>query len=92
MRWKLFLDRERFPKDTSWMIARSVNEAIDLIAKQGYPSEISLEYDFGENNPTGCDFLKIMSDEVMSGWPNLDFPQVELDCHSTDTECRCTVL
>jgi 5'-nucleotidase len=28
----------------------------------------------------------------MSGWPNLNFPQVEFDCHSSDTVGRCKVL
>ncbi len=92
MRWKLFLDIERLPRDTSWLIARSTDEAMALIAQHGYPAEMSLDYAFGENNPTGLDFLKKLSDEVMSGWPNLNFTVVEFDCHSNDIDGRCKIL
>jgi 5'-nucleotidase len=92
MRWKLFLDIERFPKDTSWLVARSVDEATALIAQHGYPVEMSLDYELGKNEPTGFDFLKALTDEVMSGWPNLDFPVVEFDCHSNDIDGRCKIL
>lgn len=92
MRWKLFLDIERFPKDGSWLIARSVDEAKALIAQHGYPVEMSLDYELGKNKLTGFDFLEALTDEVMSGWPNLDFPEVELDCHSNDIGGRCKIL
>jgi 5'-nucleotidase len=92
MHWKIFLDGERFPKDTSWMIARSADEAVVLIAQYGYPSEMSLDFDLGKNKPTGLDFLKQITDEVMSSWPNLDFPEVEFECHSNDIDGRCKIL
>lgn len=92
MSWKLFLDSERFPMDTSWQVARSVDEAMTLIAQNGYPAAISLDYDMGENKPTGLDFLKKMTDEVIDRWPNLHFPVVEFDCHSSDTEGRCKIF
>jgi hypothetical protein len=54
---KLFLDDERNPPDTSWMIARTVQEARELMMK--YPFyEISLDHDLGfETHGTGYDFL-----------------------------------
>jgi 5'-nucleotidase len=92
MRWKLFLDIERFPRDTSWLIARSVDEAVALIAQYGYPVEMSLDYDLGENKPTGLDFLEKLTEDVMSGWPNLNFPAVEFECHSNDTSGRLMIF
>jgi hypothetical protein len=92
MSWKLFLDVERFPRDISWLVARSVDEALALIAKRGYPMEMSLDYDFGENNPNGFDFLKTLTDEVMRGWPNLDIPAIGFDCQSNDIDGRCRIL
>jgi 5'-nucleotidase len=92
MSWKLFLDNERYPKNTSWLVARSVDEAKSLISQHGYPAEMSLEYDLGSGNQTGLEFLKSLSDGVLSSWPNLEFPDAELDCHSTDPEGRCKIL
>jgi 5'-nucleotidase len=92
MSWKLFLDIERFPKDTSWLVARSVDEAKALIAQHGYPVEMSLDYELGKNEATGFDFLKTLTEDVMSGWPNLDFPEVVFDCHSNDIDGRCKIL
>jgi len=92
MNWKLFLDNELFPPDTSWLIARSVDEAMVLISQQGYPAEMSLDYDLGENKPTGFDFLKRIADDVLNAWPNLNFPLVMLDSHTSDTEGRCRIL
>jgi 5'-nucleotidase len=92
MSWKLFLDTERFPKDTSWQIARSVAEATQLISQQGYPSELSLDYMMAEGEATCLDFLKTLTDDVMTGWPNLDFPAVKFECHSDDIDGRCKIL
>ena len=92
MSWKLFLDTKRFQKDTSWLAVRSVDEAMSLIAERGYPTDISLDYDMGVDQPTGLDFLKKITDEVMTGWPNLSFPAVSLKCHSQDTDGRCKIL
>lgn len=92
MSWKLFLDTERYPKDTSWLVARSVDEANALVTQHGYPTDISLDYGMGEGRPTGLDFLKNVTDEAMLKWPNLDFPVVKLKCHSSDTDGRCQIL
>ncbi len=92
MSWKLFLDIERFPRDTSWLIARSVDEAVALISQHGYPAAISLDFDLGNNKPTGLEFLKQITDNVMSSWPNLEFPEVEFECHSNDIDGRCKIL
>ena len=92
MSWKLFLDKTRFPTDASWTIARSTDDAMVLIAQNGYPDEMSVDYDLGESEITGFDFLKSLTDTVLSKWPNVNFPPVELECHSNNTEGRCRML
>lgn len=92
MRWKLFLDNERLPKDGGWLIARSADDAMMLIAEHGYPGVMSLDYDLGENKPTGLDFLNGIIEKVIRDWPNMQFPAIEFECHSNDTEGRCKIL
>lgn len=61
--WNLFIDDERIPKttDRTWVIARSVEEAISLIEAHGCPNYISFDHDLGCNSnqeplSTGYDF------------------------------------
>lgn len=63
-----------------------------LIAQNGYPEELSLDDDFGESELSGLDFLKNLTDSVLGDWPNVNFPQARLDCHSNNTESRCKIL
>ncbi|MCK9596227.1 hypothetical protein M0R19_03530 [Candidatus Pacearchaeota archaeon] len=54
---KIFLDDIRNPPDSSWTIARSVKEAIDLMDNNNI-SEISFDHDLGMNEKTGYDLAK----------------------------------
>ena len=45
--WKLFLDDIRDPSDTSFVIARTVEEAQYLILNYGVPAVISFDHDLG---------------------------------------------
>ena len=56
MSWKLFLDDERFPKDTDWVIARSSSTAIKMVSRWGIPQEISFDHDLGGQD-TSMKFL-----------------------------------
>jgi hypothetical protein len=75
--WKLMIDDERDPPNVhreisplqvyladDWLIARTVDEAIALLAEHGYPELISFDHDLGtdpatgEKLPTGMDFAK----------------------------------
>lgn len=67
MTWKLFLDDERFPVDSSWAIARTPSEAFVLIEKNGMPNEMSLDHDLGEGIPTGYDFVRMLSERLLDG-------------------------
>ncbi len=92
MSWKLFLDAGRLPEDTSWQVARSVDEALALCVQHGYPAEMSVEYDLGNNLQTGLDFLTQIADRALRKWPTFKFPPITLSSHSNDVEGRCRML
>lgn len=56
--WSLYLDDIRYPKDSSFVVARSVSEAIQMINDKGFPNYISFDHDLGENEESGYDFAK----------------------------------
>lgn len=56
--WVLFIDDDRFPVDETNVIARSVEQAIDLINEKGCPAIIHFDHDLGDNVPTGMDLAK----------------------------------
>lgn len=62
MPWKLFLDDERFPKEEGWIIARSSEEAIDLVLRRGMPEEIAFDHDLGGDD-TSMYFIHWMIDQ-----------------------------
>ena len=49
MTYKLFIDDERFPPNdgAEWVIARSSQEAIDIVRVRGIPDFISYDHDLG---------------------------------------------
>lgn len=47
MQYKMFIDDERFPVDSDWMIVRSSQEAIDCVVKYGLPQHINFDHDLG---------------------------------------------
>lgn len=61
--YKLWLDDIRQPPDDSWVVAKSYDEALQIIAKKGFPTEVSLDHDLGFNIPTGYDFVKWLVDQ-----------------------------
>lgn len=50
---RLFIDDERFPTSDDWVIARSYEEAIEIIETFGCPTFISFDNDLGEGNKEG---------------------------------------
>lgn len=55
---KLFIDDIREAPDQSWILYRSYYEAFSFACDFGdFITEISLDHDMGENEPTGYDFL-----------------------------------
>ena len=74
--WGLFLDDERYPSDKDplkdWVIARTVNEAQDLIRDCGMPYRMSLDHDLGDGIPTGYDFIKWLVEQDMDDVIDID--------------------
>lgn len=74
--WILYLDDERNPKDGKpWVIARTAQEAKDLVTSKGMPSFISFDHDMGyiipeEAQPEG----KYVKTPI--GWMN---PQIKIE-------------
>jgi len=75
----LYLDDSRFPKSSgNWRIARSVDEAIQMISEFGLPDQISFDHDLGENQKTGYDFAKWIV------WNELDTRGIFINVHSAN--------
>jgi len=72
MRWKLFIDDERYPVTHGWIIARSQAEAIKAVYVRGIPCEISFDHDLGDG-PSGYDFAKWLTEYMMDN--RLTFPE-----------------
>jgi hypothetical protein len=62
MSYKLFLDDIRQAPDSSWIIARTYEEAVDIVIERGFPNMISFDHDLGYNQPTGKDFANFLID------------------------------
>ena len=56
--YKLFLDDIREPYSPDFIIARSTDQAIQIIQEKGFPYFFSLDHDLGDNTLTGLDFVK----------------------------------
>jgi hypothetical protein len=71
--WKLYLDDIRTPKDSAYIIARTVEEAQQLIETYGVPEHISFDHDLGLDDmdnllPTGYDMAKWLVEKDMDGF------------------------
>lgn len=77
MTYNLFLDDERKvtdiytedsePAADSFIIARSFDEAVHIIAARGMPKFISFDNDLGNNMPEGYDLAKLLVELDMDG-------------------------
>ncbi|WP_027798865.1 cyclic-phosphate processing receiver domain-containing protein [Paraburkholderia dilworthii] len=47
MTYRLFIDDLRQAPDDSWVVARSSDKALSIIAERGCPREISFDHDLG---------------------------------------------
>lgn len=70
MSWKLFLDDVRNPADNSWTIARTIDQAQDLIRQNGFPDVISFDHDVEEKR-TGMDLAKWIVEQDLDGKINI---------------------
>ncbi|MDD3595888.1 cyclic-phosphate processing receiver domain-containing protein [Sulfuricurvum sp.] len=72
MQWKLYLDDIRTPKDSTFVISRTVKDAQNLVLTCGVPMYISFDHDLGMDDerkvlPSGYDFTKWLVDMDMDG-------------------------
>jgi len=72
MNWKLYLDDIRTPADATFIIARTVADAQELIRTCGVPVFISFDHDLGIDDkgnllPTGYDLAKWLVEMDMEG-------------------------
>ena len=80
--YKLFLDDVRQPKRGTWSLARSFEEALDIVDEKGMPNIISFDHDLGEGK-TGDDFAKWLIEQHLNG--DLTFPErFEFIVHSAN--------
>lgn len=62
MSYKLYLDDLRTPRNDGWIVVRSYDEAVSYVTQHGWPTEISLDHDLGDNVPSGYDFARWLVD------------------------------
>lgn len=70
--WKLYIDDLRTPVDESFVIARTLKEAQELVVMYGVPMFISFDHDLGMGDdgeilPSGYDFTKWLVEMDMEG-------------------------
>ena len=86
--WKLYIDDLRTPKDPTFIIARTVDEAKRLIEERGMPTYISFDHDLGidENDDlleSGYDLAKWIVEMDMDGVLRIP-EQFEFNVHSAN--------
>jgi hypothetical protein len=70
MMWQLFLDDERFPamhETNKYVIARTVEQAVEMIRRMGMPTFISFDNDLGEGMLEGYDLAKKIVEMDLNG-------------------------
>ena len=60
MTYQLFLDDLRQAPDSSWIVARTYGEAVDIVIERGFPNMVSFDHDLGDDQPTGKDFANFL--------------------------------
>lgn len=65
MTYKLFIDDEREPVNSDWIVVRSFDEAVEAVRINGFPMYVSFDHDLGENIETGYDFAKWLIEQDM---------------------------
>lgn len=66
MTYKMFIDDERYPKTSDWMIVRSSYDAIACIKHYGLPTEIAFDHDLGGDD-TAMRVVHWLQQETLDG-------------------------
>jgi len=77
-RYSLFIDDERFPPrndSKNWVIARTWEQVMMALHRNGMPGFISFDHDLGTDPHTGYDIAKFLVELDMDGDPDFAIPQ-----------------
>ena len=90
MKTKLYLDDIRTPKDSSFIVVRSYDEAVLHVRDRGMPDYISFDHDLGVDEhgellQSGFDFTKWLIEADMDGLINIP-KSFEFNVHSANPE------
>lgn len=66
MKYKLFIDDERYPTTPDWFVARSSYDAIYAVTNYGMPTEIAFDHDLGGDD-TAMVFIKWLEGKLLDG-------------------------
>ena len=80
MTYKMFIDDERFPVTTDWVIVRSSEEAKECVRNYGIPRFISFDHDLGGED-TSMNFIHWLIKIVLDSNGFMKFP-TEYTVHS----------
>lgn len=72
MKYKLFIDDERYPATPDWWVARTSYDAIYALTNYGFPQEIAFDHDLGGQD-TAIVFLGWLEDQLIE--ETLNFPE-----------------
>lgn len=68
MRYRLFVDDERYPAQEDWIIARSCEEAIAYVRELGMPTHVAFDHDLG-GALSGYDLALFLTNHALDGNP-----------------------
>lgn len=82
--YKIYIDDERHPKNKTYVVCRTVDDALKLIKERGLPIAFSMDHDLGENKKTGYDFIKEFVDYIIHEELFEDFLKIEWNYHTAN--------
>lgn len=81
MKYKLFIDDERFPVTPDWFLARTSYDAIYALENYGLPEEIAFDHDLGGQD-TAIVFINKLEELLINGVLVLPENGIKYSIHS----------
>lgn len=86
IRWKLFIDDERYPPDASFILCRNVFDARQLIWRFGIPHHIAFDF-FLRGHETALDIIEFLHAEICWSGEGYSLPEdFTYSVHSDSSE------
>ncbi len=94
MGWKLFLDDWRSPRTPGFIVARSFEEAIEMVNSQGCaPYHVAFDYDLGGvDKKTGLDFALWLIDKDREEGGSFLPERFTFSCHSAAADGKKCIV